>query len=125
MWPIERARLGGHTLVGHAAASVWANESSVWAKDRLSRRRMLLEASWATLRAAVATTSTDAAFIAVVAATAVHWLAADASASRQVEQPAPPRLPHLILPQRRVASQLFVQDQGWAAAAKRAEHSWC
>ena len=81
--------------------------------------------SWATLRAAVATTSTGSAFITVVAATAVHWLAADVSASRQVEQPAPPRLPHLILPQRRVASPIFLQDQGRAAAAKRAEHSWC
>ena len=58
----------------------------------------------------MATTSTDAALIAVVATTADRWLAADASASRQLEQPAQPRRRHLILPQRRVAFQLFLQS---------------
>jgi len=42
----------------------------------------------------------------IVAVSAARWLAVGASALRQVEPPAQPRLPHHSLPQPRVAWQL-------------------
>ena len=69
----------------------------------------------------MATSSTDAALVAVVAATAGRWLAADASALRQLEQPGQPRLHHLIFSLCVEWHPSSLYDQGSCCKAWRAQ----